>query len=657
MSSLCRRVDNDPRHPSSTPPPGGSSYKLIALIVLFAALAARPAYAISDAATSLLTTATTTREVATRIVEWDFPPGVETDLMPGALSIEGSGNSNNNVWFVTRALNPRVYRIQIPKGLKVRNAPWTSWKLYPESGSPEGSTSPAGGLKKVRSSWDRRLVFVRTTAGLHRIDTTTNQVVFYANAGPSFVSDVAVDPSNRVYWAANEGTGLIKRINANAGCPQLPCQPAEFVTWPVGGGVGLCAEGDSGNGPCLSGVAIHPKSTHIVYFSDNGSDEIGELDTKYDKTRRWNIAGPYPDGDVVHGPRQLSVDNDGTVWAVTGSGHLVSIDTKYNRVTKHKIPAVATNDPFGVAPDGGLIGYTDTAELATEHKVAMLIPRGKSVPGKITAGTAPRVNETVQCVADPGNSTYGEASPIKRTVPARITTNNDGKFVEALVDRNTDMNPTYSSRLPAGIAPDRERSTGAFFYAVGEPHSATPGVLKRIGHARLPRDREKAKHDRDDEDFDDDDKPRGMDDDDDDDGMKNDIDNDDDDDGVMDIEDDDDDNDGIKNQHDRKDTNEDQYNFNSQLAASQFEEFEVTTLPGGLALIVLAAADNPLAPISIEIRNAAGQVVGNSIAAPGAGLITLLTPAAGTYIVKVKNHSATPVGIDTTTITRTPRLP
>lgn len=513
----------------------------------------------------------------------------------------------------------------------------------------------------MRSSWDRRLVFVKTTFGLNRIDTTTNQVVFYANAGTSSegASDVAVDPANKVYWAA---TGFIKRINANAGCSTNPCQPAEFMTWAVGSDVGECFQDPvtgNGNIPCLSGIAIHPKSTYLVYFSDNVGNRVGELDTRYDKVRYWNLAEAetIENGvaDGPSGPRQLNIESDGTVWVVTGSGHLVSIEPKTNYVTKHKIPATAFNDPWGVAPDGGMIGYTDVDDLGTDHKVAMLIPSNKVVRVTPAPYPAPRSPQTVACDAQRSESKYGDAQPMKRTVPTRITKKGDGTFVEALVDKNKDFNAN-ASRLPAGIAPDRERSTGAFFYAVGEP-AGTSFTVKRIGHTRLPRERAKGKHDRDDEDIDDDDKPRGVDDDDDDDGLENGIDNDDDDDGYMDFEDDDDDNDGIKNQYDTKDANEDQYNYNSQLAASQFAEFEVTTLPGGLALIVLATADDALAPISIEVRDAAGQVVGTSIAAPGTGIVTLPAPAAGTYIVRIKNHGATPLGIDTTTITRTPRLP
>lgn len=655
MSICPRRNEKHPRLPSSTPPIGRSSTPIV-LSLLFAAATAQLALANDNSNDN--STTVTTREVSTRVVEWDLQEldDVSPDTMPGALTLESGRSSTNNVWFVTRAIQPRVYRLEIPRGLRVRNAPWRSWTLHPDD------ASPTGGLKRVRSSWDHRVVFVKTTFGLNRIDTTTNQVVFYANAGTSAegASDVAVDPANKVYWAAN---GFIKRINANAGCSQYPCPPAEFVTWQVGGSVGECFEDATGSGniPCLSGIAVHPKSSYLVYFSDNVGNRIGELDTKYNKVRYWNLADPAlmtnvnGSSDAPEGPRQLNVEDDGTVWVVTGSGHVVSIDTKTNYVAKHKIPAVATNDPWGVAPDGGMIGYTDIEDLGTNHKVAMLIPKNRPVRVSPTSQAAPRDQQAVACVADTAESKYGEAQPIRRTVPTRITRKSDGTFVEAFVDKNQGME-INESRLPAGIAPDLHRGTGAFFYAVGEPTSSTFAV-KRIGHTRLPRDREKGKHDRDDEDFDDDDKRRGHDDDDDDDGVKNDIDSDDDGDGYMDFEDDDDDNDGIKNEHDTKDGKEDQHSHRSQLAMSQSEEFEATALPGALALIVLALADNPLSSLSIEVRNAAGTVVGNSFATPGTGLITLAAPAAGTYIVKVTNHAPSVSGIGTTIITRHPWLP
>ena len=147
---------------------------------------------------------------------------------------------------------------------------------------------------------------------------------------------------------------------------------------------------------------------------------------------------------------------------------------------------------------------------------------------------------------------------------------------------------------------------GAFFYAVGEAEDLD---IKRIGHARLSREKQKGKHDRDDDDTDDDGKNHGDDDDDDDDGWKDDDDDDDDNDGDKDDADDDDDNDGIKDDHDTKDIESRRTTTRSQMSAAQTEEFQMTAGASTLAMIVTAVADNPLAPISLEVRNPAGLLV------------------------------------------------
>jgi len=67
---------------------------------------------------------------------------------------------------------------------------------------------------------------------------------------------------------------------------------------------------------------------------------------------------PGADGldPTIAQPRMLKIDRSGKIWVNTGSGHLISLDPNTNRMTKHQIPGLgtndsSTNDPWGVAPD------------------------------------------------------------------------------------------------------------------------------------------------------------------------------------------------------------------------------------------------------------------------------------------------------------------
>ena len=101
-----------------------------------------------------------------RIIEWDLPS--EADMSPGAIVVDTQGHdkNQNRMFFVTRQGIPqaRVYRLEFPKSLMKGLAKWTAWQLSENS-------IITGGLRKVRASYDRRYVFVRTVFSLERIDT------------------------------------------------------------------------------------------------------------------------------------------------------------------------------------------------------------------------------------------------------------------------------------------------------------------------------------------------------------------------------------------------------------------------------------------------------------------------------------------------------
>ena len=601
---------------------------------------------------------------STPIIEWDLPQSLTADARPGAITVDIHSNGGGKVWFVTRnGFPPRVFSLELPRNLKYDPANFTAWELDPLSGT-------TGGVKKLKSSYDRRFVFVRTTLNLQRIDTVTNQRTTYPDSLPNLVSDIAVDNSNKVYFAAREldilqgaaETGFIKRINGGTNpCVQQPCAPDELVTrWQVGGGVGICdsfATGGVGDtDPCLSGVAVHPKYQHLVYFSDPSGNFIGELDTNSkscnctgfkSKVRRWSL-----NNVGATQPRQINIDSDGTIWAITGSGHLVSLNTKTNRMTAHKIPPTMTSfldDPFGIAPDGGLIGYTDADSIGDEHRVAMLVPKGNGVNCPPETVWVERDTQVITPTCATAARECGTVCPLTRKVKTTVTTKADGTFIEAFIEEPLDS--TRQSRVPLGITPNPDKAVGSFFFAVGDPGAL---LVNRIGLATLPRESHKGHKDRDDEDCDNDGKKRGDDDDDDDDGIKNNVDDDDDGDGIPDWADDDDDNDGIKNEHDKKDSKESQERYSRSMTTNQTEEFPVTASGTTLAFIATATASNPLNPISLELVNAAGQVVASSLPTAGLAVLTKLLPGAGDYTVRVKNLGLSTVDVETTLIGREP---
>src|SRR5262245_6235170 len=175
--------------------------------------------------------------------------------------------------------------------------------------------------------------------------------------------------------AAMPGNAFVQRLN--------PGKTLNNVTrWYVGHGVGLCTSFSS---PCISGIT-YDKRRDKIYFSEPGDPltpgdvgAIAELDMTKSAVRRWDFAtlAALTGDATIREPRQLNIDSDGKLWTVTASGHLVSLDPSRNKMSKHKTPSFSAGDDFfqdlfGVAPDGGLIGYTDSSSLTS--KVGMLAP-------------------------------------------------------------------------------------------------------------------------------------------------------------------------------------------------------------------------------------------------------------------------------------------
>jgi hypothetical protein len=595
-----------------------------------------------------------------QVVQWDIPSQLDTSS--GAITVDVHSSHSGRLWFLTRALEVKLYRFEPGKPIRTKAANWKSFELNPLSFT-------TGGLRRIKVHRNDRDVFVRTHTSLQRINTncttgllseTCERVTWFDQLTPPVeggifdpffhVSDVSIDDCN-VYTtsAVADATGTVVDPDGSFLQQLSPCRSVpnaadstrgttQVKRWTVGGGAGFClAAGDSA--PCISGVFVHPDKNHLVYFSQPADSKIGELDVRYNKVRRWDLTRL---GAGVFEPRQLEVDDDGIVWAVTGSGHVVRLDPYKNRLSKHMMPSGQDADPFGIAVDHGVVGYTNSS--AAVNKVAMVFPRINSIYVAPVTVTVPPKYIDVEFVVERANTTKGTAAPMKGMVHAQITDKNDGFFVEGVVS-------DAGSMVPLGITPDMSKKIGTYFYAVGTPDNL---VANRIGQIVLPSKNRKHGHARDDDDHDRDGKRDDVDDDDDDDGIKDGDDPDDDDDCVDDHNDWDDDNDGIDDKDDRKDRKEDRYTREQEsVAGGQSVDYPTTIGTNNLLLVATATAADPTALLGLEVYNPAGQLVARALPTPGTAVATVPTLTAGSYVVRVKNLGLMPTALATGFLTET----
>ena len=612
-------------------------------------LAALPAAA---QVTAPLTTPTvpTVQPIEVRIVEWDLPPSL--DFQAGAMMVDTHGHDNNRLWFVTRlgtAQPPplpsqpaRVVRFDPAKSLMKGDAKWTSWDLseFPAAGF-------TGGLKKLKTSHDRRFIFVRSANNLQRIDTgrcdgptktpqTCERTVWADELGDN-TSDVTIEDRNNVFTAYSPNndpaSSYIQMLR-----PGAPVDGALVTVkrWKAGAtgtsGAGFCLNASS-SGPCLSGIAVHPDYRTLVYFSEPAGNNIAELDIQSGRLRRWSLtqAGVSLQMDIRE-PRNLQIDRKGNVWVVTGSGHVVSLDPQSNDITAHQMPAGAPvsddNDPYMVAPDDDLVGYTATGQ----SRVGMVIPSGRATCVYPTSSFPPVDFPKVPVKVDRATVQTGTASPVGKRVQGEITKKADGTFVEAIINANVgNPNDPDPSFFPLGMTPNKSKAEGTFFYGVGFSANV------RVGFVRLPL-KQKVKNARDDDDPDD-----GWDSEHNRPGHKH---------GEV----DDDDDDGFYNEDfDGPMTRENVQNSDpAVLGPGQSSSFSLTATPTSLAVIGKATSDNPVAQLVFELLDSVGRPVGSSVTAPGTATATLLLPSPGTYTARVRNVGLTSVSQTATLIVREP---
>jgi hypothetical protein len=593
-----------------------------------------------------------------QVVQWDIP--TVGDLSTGAITVDVHSSHSGRLWFLSRLGAVKLFRLEPGKPIATKPANWKAFQLNETS-------ITTGGLKRIKVHRNDRHVFVRTHTSLQRIDTGNCRTVLLqescervewfdqldemgvADLVPH-VSDLTTDDCN-VYTTTAVFSPFGELMADQSFLQQLsPCRNVKNANgtagttvvkrWTIGGGAGFCVNAFDSS-PCISGVSVHPDKDYLVYFAQPGDDMIGQLDVRYSSknVRRWDLKKLGLD---VFEPRQLEVDDDGIVWAVTGSGHVVRLDPHKNRMSKHEMPAGILADPFGVAPDHGVVGYTNSAQ--DQNKVAMVFPKINTVYVPPVVVTIVPRQVTLNFGVEAAATEKGTSAPMKHTVHAQVTSKGDGVFVEGVVS-------DAGSMIPLGITPDMSKKVGTYFYAVSVN---LDNGFNRVGQIVLPFKNRKHGHARDDDDHDRDGKRDDVDDDDDDDGIKDGDDSDDDDDCVDDHADWDDDNDGIDDRDDRKDRKEDRYSREEEsVAGGQSVDYPTTVGTDNLLLVATATAADPTALLGLEVYNPAGALVASALPTPGTAIATVPTLTAGSYIVRVKNLGLAPTALTTGFLTET----
>ncbi|HXD20795.1 MAG TPA: hypothetical protein VN654_27480 [Vicinamibacterales bacterium] len=606
------------------------------------------------------------------------------DFNPGAVIVDTRGEDKDRAWFVTRLAeeNRKVYRFDFGPSLMKNNgnARWTSWDLTTD-------VVNNGGVAKLKASHDRRFLFVRTSSSIQEVDTQAcpagtplNPTVcpsglrrwdFSDAEAPDpdsvFVSDLTVDNGRRVFSVGRSvkfPNGYLQiliptKVGYTSSTTPLNAPAGTVTRWRVDG-VDQC-QSFGMSGFCNSGIDLQPDSQNqnLIYFSDQGFEQpiggtgtvtgsIGELNINTNQIRRW----PMPldsDGQPITEPRQMNIDNNGTVWVVTGSGHVVSLNPKNsskcaqgkNLMTRHRIPPEALqNDGWGVAPDSHVIGYTD----ANNNKVGMLVPHDAGVCVAPIPETTNKMDIPSTVTTVPTAVASDVTPGIPKTVLKKTTRKQDGTYVEAVINMPApNADPTMeppSSLSPLGITPVKFKGESTFFYAVGMTAGANatsgPSFAKRVGFVRLGvPDRERFDKPRDDDDADD-----GMD-------------------RTMHptwhiSEVGDDDADSVPDQFDTPTARENMTAYPATATApmSASPDYTVTTTGTTLALLATAQADNPTALIAVDVYNALGTLLTSSGPLAGSATASVPNPGAGTFTVRVRNLSGGPVSVTPTVVAR-----
>jgi hypothetical protein len=621
--------------------------------------------------------------VTTELVEWDVTPF--GDFVPGGLAVDDTSSSRfSKVWFATRAGAVRLYRLTPGLNFKKDYAAAKSWDLGGDL---------TGGVR-LRHSNDGRFAFVNVNktdqtgastgrGGIVAIDTKDDSRITWATRPAFFhLSDVSVDTRDggtTVFTAApyydpydfsatisTPVDGVVERLR-----PRNPewrngklVVPAEITRYPVGGGAGSCE--DSGVGaPCIPGIAVDKRRGHPIYVSQprfttvSGTfPAIAEIDPRLVKCP--NSSDPYPKCVRVRhwplpaelaGPREINVDHHGKLWGITTSGLLFSLEVQPNcdraTLTRHDpLGPIDPEDLFAVAPDGGIVGFTDS----NNNEVSVLFPEQKKTP--VSA-----VITYIKPVTKLMDGTREVICPEDHVVEPRYATasgykyrkEEDGTYVETDVSTGMSASPDDTSMpsfTPTGIAADGVWKTGAFFYGV-----TFSGGTNRIGHLSLRVDHDKdiecrrGQHDSDHDGVDD--KDDG---DVDGDNIPNELDDDSDNDTIPDILDRDKNDDGIEDEYQKPGHRETKRSDKGQMGAGESKAYEMEYDAHSVSLLAIVEAADATAPLSIEIVDDTNTVLVSTPPAVGKAIATAVPAVPGVYTIRVKNAGQKSVSYKTTII-------
>jgi len=606
--------------------------------------------------------------VQTDLIEWDITP--LGDIMPGSLAVDDRSSWKSKVWFVTRLGGPaRLYRFLPGYNMKHDHATAKSWPL--------ADAQLTGGVR-LRHSEDGRYAFVNannpSSGVLIAVDTRDDSVITWPDR-PLFdqMSDVAVDVRDggtqvvtaAPYYNATDFpgvNGVVQKLKV--GAQQLHSGRmmvyADVTRYPLGGGAGTCNEFTvSASSPCIPGVTIDRRRGMPIYVSepefpnqDGSVGAVAEIDPRPMKcpgdvlsncarVRHWAL--PTGTGE----PRQIRVDDEGRLWGITSSGNLFSLDIQKNCdeavLTRHD-PVGVDEYLFAIAPDSGLVGFTDT----NNNKVSVLVPEQTrvTVTPKVTyvKPLTTRIWGDRLCVVA---ANHDIAPRVANATGVKYRTPGDGTYIET--DISTGMTVTGSpdpSMFPTGMEADHNWRSGGFYYGVAFSNGSN-----RIGHLDVRLDKHQDMEGRrSDHDYDHDGKYDEDDDDVDDDGTANAMDDDSDNDLVPDILDGDKDGDGIEDQYESRGNREHKRSDSGRMNPGEYREYEMEYDAHSASLLAVFEAQELTAPLSIEIVNDAGQVVLSTPVALGKAVATAVPALPGIYTVRVKNVGLGAVNYKTTLI-------
>lgn len=694
---------NGPHVSRRQPPQLKTCAGLIAVVLLTWAASAQ-AQTLTD---STLTTTCEVDMVQTRLIEWDL--NQMEDLIPGSLVVDDRSSSRHSkVWFATRNGETRVYRFTPGRAMKKDKAQAISWPLGAiATGGLRLRHSNDGRFVFVNTNDDDGV-----NGALVAVDTREDRrITWLDRPQQEHMSDVSVDTRGsghsvftaaRVYTDPNTGlldgeNGVVQRLR-----PQQPefrkdgygnttvVVPADVTRWLVGGGAGSCQDSGPGS-PCIPGMVVDHRHGHPIYFSapefifpatgtkPETRGAIGELDPRpvkcdaydmYDscaRVRFWPLPNVDQHGRPVSQPRHLFVDDHGKVWGVTpgdgidSNGHLFSleVDRNYDRgiLSLHNPFGNATlanddfsaEDLFAVAPDGGIVGFTDS-----EHnEVSVLFPDRVEFNVKPEPRKVRRVERKLEGIQEEAVGEPHAVDPREaEAMGTKYTRPNDGTYVETDVSTGFTMDGSMPSMIPTGMAPDGARRTGSFFYGVSL--SSNMGMeTNRIGHFEIKIDPDKdLERRRDDDDYDDDGDDDEYDADDDGDGVPDMDDDDDDNDCIPDHMDKDKDNDGVEDEYDSQSHRETKRTDRGSMGAGQSKAYEMESDPNTVLMLAVIEAADAMTPLSIDILDPTGVVVLSTPPALGKAVATATPVLSGVYTIRVKNAGTAETTYKTTLIGR-----